>query len=580
MKLKTPVLILFVGVLGLVIGLQTRDATSSDPSTDNLRKVEEAFGFINRNYVERVDSAQLSEDAIEGMLEGLDPHSIYIDAEDMRRVRENFEASFEGIGIYYEFLEGPEDMDTLAVLMPIAGGPSEEAGLIAGDRILSVSDTTAIGWERADVEKYLKGPKGTTVDVTVRRQGFERPLAFTITRDEIPLNTVIASHMIDETTGYIKLQRFARTSYDEFMTALRSLEAQGMERLVFDLRDNAGGLMEMAIRISDEFLSEDEMIVYTQSRRGNYNREYRARAGGAFEHEPVIVLVNENSASASEIVAGALQDHDRALVVGRRTFGKGLVQQQFQLEDGSVLQMTISRYYTPVGRLIQTPYEKGEDEDDYYASKVELVKEDREQLMGIDGAVLASTVTTGAPDSLVFTTDNGRTVYGGGGILPDYLIPVDTMSAALRTVIARSLDSEFARAYLDGAGYGLRAEWGGRQSEFIRSFEPDDALFASFTDYVEEHGVTIAAVAPEDDAAVEGDEEEADEGERDDVIVRADLMEARPQIEARVKAYLARRLFGIESFYPVVQTIDPIFMEAMELWPQASDLAVVTERRR
>ena len=575
MKIRTPLLILFVGVLGLMIGLQTRDATSSDPATDNLRKVEEAFGFINRNYVERVDSAQLSEDAIEGMLKGLDPHSIYIDAESMRRVRENFEASFEGIGIYYEFLEGPEDMDTLAVLMPIAGGPSEEAGLLAGDRIIRVSDTTAIGWETADVEKYLKGPKGTEVEVTVRRQGFERPLTFTITRDEIPLNTVIASHMIDETTGYIKLQRFARTTYDEFMTALRSLEAQGMERLVFDLRDNAGGLMEMAIRISDEFLDEDNMIVYTQSRRGNYNREYRARAGGSFEEQPVIVLVNENSASASEIVAGALQDHDRALVVGRRTFGKGLVQQQFQLEDGSVLQMTISRYYTPAGRLIQTPYEKGEDEDDYYASKVEMVKEDREQLMGIDGAVLASTVVTEAPDSLVFTTDAGRTVYGGGGILPDYLVPVDTMSTALRTVIARSLDSEFSRAYLDGAGQDLRTEWDGRQQEFVRTFEPDDQLFQSFVDYMEEHGVTIADAAPQND-----EEEQDDEEERDDIIVRDDLTEARPQIEARIKAYLARRLFGIEAFYPVIQTIDPSFTEAMALWPEANDLAMMAASRR
>ena len=569
MKLRKSLLIVFVGVLGLVIGMQTQDAASSDPGTDNLRKIEEAFSFINRNYVERVDSAKLSEDAIEGMLKGLDPHSIYIDAESMRRVRENFEASFEGIGIYYEFLEGPDERDTLAVLMPIAGGPSEEAGLLAGDRIVNVSDTTAIGWETADVEKYLKGPKGTTVDVTVKRQGYERPLTFTITRDEIPLNTVIASHMIDETTGYIKLQRFARTSYDEFLTALRSLEAQGMERLVFDLRDNAGGLMEMAIRISDEFLSEDEMIVFTRSRRGDFNREYRARAGGSFEDRPVIVLVNENSASASEIVAGALQDHDRALVVGRRTFGKGLVQQQFQLDDGSVLQMTISRYYTPAGRLIQTPYAKGEDDEEYYASKIELAKADREQLSGAHGAVLADALVEHVPDSLRFETDGGRTVYGGGGILPDYLVPADTISAALRTVIARSLDSEFSRAYLDGEGHDLREEWRGRENEFVRTFAPDDALFQAFVDYAAEHGVRIVESAPADD-----------DEERDSVIARSELREARPQIEARVKAYLARRLFGIESFYPVVQTIDPIFMEAMGLWPQAADLAVVVERRR
>ncbi|MEM1043321.1 MAG: S41 family peptidase [Bacteroidota bacterium] len=565
MKLSKSLLVLLAVVLGVAIGMQARDVASSNAEADNLRKIEEAFNFIGRNYVERVDSASLSEDAIEGMLKGLDPHSIYIDVSDMRRVRENFEASFEGIGIYYEFLDGPDDRDTLAVLMPIAGGPSEEAGLLAGDRILTVGDTTAVGWETPEVEKYLKGPKGTEVEVTVRRQGFERPIAFTITRDKIPLHTVIASHMIDETTGYIKLQRFARTTYDEFMTALRGLEAQGMERLVFDLRGNAGGLMEMAIRISDEFLPAGDLVVYTQSRRADFNREYRARAGGAFEDRPVIVLVDENSASASEIVAGALQDHDRGLVVGRRTFGKGLVQQQFQLTDGSVLQMTISRYYTPAGRLIQTPYEQGETDEDYYASKVDLVEADRKLLSGEDGAVLASALVGEVADSLRFTTDGGRTVYGGGGILPDYLVPLDTVSAALRTVIARSLDSEFARAYID-ENASLRDAWEDRETEFVRTYEVSDETFRAFEDYVRDRDVEIASRPPEDDA------------DRDNVLVRSELDAARPDIEVRVKAYLARRLFGIAAFHPVVHDIDPTFLEAMELWSQASDLAVMTER--
>ncbi len=561
MKLRKPLLALTVAAaLVVVVGMQTKDAASGAASTDDARKVEEAFNIIARNYVEGVDSARLSEDAIEGMLEGLDPHSVYIDASEMRAVRENFNASFEGIGIYYEFLEGGDDRDTLAVLMPIAGGPSEEAGLLAGDRILTVGDTTALGWERAEVEKYLKGPKGTEVEVKVRRQGYPSPLTFTITRDKIPLNTVIASHMIDETTGYIKLQRFARTSYDEFMTALRGLEAQGMERLVFDLRDNAGGLMEMAIRISDEFLPAGDMVVYTQSRRGDFNREYHARPGGAFETEPVIVLVNENSASASEIVAGALQDHDRALVVGRRTFGKGLVQQQFQLTDGSVLQMTISRYYTPAGRLIQTPYERGEADEDYYASKVDLVEADREQLTGAHGAVLASALVGEVPDSLRFQTDGGRTVYGGGGILPDYLVPLDSVSAALRTVIARSLDSEFARTYLD-AHPDLRAQWDGRERDFVRSYTVGDDVFAAFEDYARSRDVEIV-------------DRPVAEDEREEAISRADLATARGDVEARIKAYLARRLFGIEAFYPVIQSIDPIITEGMTLWPQASDLAM------
>jgi len=552
--------------LGIFLGMQVRDGVTAEPALENLNKVQEAFQFISRNYVERVDSAQLAEDAILGMLKGLDPHSIYISAEDMQRVRENFEASFEGVGIYYEFLPGPEGRDTLAVLMPIEGGPSEEAGLMPGDRIIQVQDSSAIGWSTADVEKYLKGPKGSTVDVQVRRYGHERPLRFTITRDQIPLHTVTAAHMVDETTGYIKLSRFARTSYDEFMRAMRSLEAQGMERLVFDLRDNAGGLMEMAVRITDEFLPAGDLIVYTQSRRGNYNQEYRARSGGSFEGKPLIVLVNENSASASEIVAGALQDHDRALVVGRRTFGKGLVQQQFPISDGSVLQMTISQYYTPAGRLIQTPYKRGADEASYYAAKVDLLRQDFDRLAQERGAVPASQMVVDLPDSLTFRTDGGRIVYGGGGILPDWLIAADTASAALRTVIARNLDNEFARQYLDGAGQRLREQWNGRQQDFLANYRVEAATFNNFLAFAESRGVSVVDVRPEET--------------EDDFLVRAQVQEARPEIEARLKAFIARRLYGIEAWYPVVQTIDRTFQEAVMLWPEAQSLAANTPRRR
>ncbi len=547
-------------VLGFLLGLQVRDGVSADSSTENMRKVQEAFQFIQRNYVERVDSAQLAEDAILGMLEGLDPHSIYISSEDMRRVRENFEASFEGVGIYYEFLPGPDGRDTLAVLMPIEGGPSEEAGLMPGDRIVTVNDSSAIGWTTPDVERYLKGPKGTEVYVQVERRGYDRPLSFTIVRDQIPLHTVTAAHMVDEQTGYIKLSRFARTSYDEFMRSMRDLQAQGMQRLVFDLRDNAGGLMEMAIRIADEFLPTGDMIVYTQSRRGNYNQEYRARSGGSFESQPVIVLVNENSASASEIVAGALQDHDRALVVGRRTFGKGLVQQQFPLSDGAVLQMTISRYYTPAGRVIQTPYARGTDEASYYAAKVDLLRRDFERLAEQRGVVPASEMVVDVPDSLRFQTDGGRVVYGGGGILPDWLVPADTARQALRTVIGRNLDNEFSRVYLDNGGQRLRAEWEGRQSDFVQHYQVDESTFQEFLRFAQTRDVDLVDQAPEDDERF--------------YLVRSQVQAERAEIEARLKAFLARRLFGIEAWYQVVQGIDRTFQEAVGLWSEADALAV------
>jgi len=563
-----PAALVGVLALGIVLGMQVRDGASADSQADSFRKLQEAFQFITRNYVERVDSAQLADDAILGMLEGLDPHSIYISAADMQRVRENFEASFEGVGIYYEFLPGVEGRDTLAVLMPIEGGPSEEAGLIPGDRIVMVNDSSAVGWSTADVERYLKGPKGTEVRVEVRRTGHDRPLPFTIVRDQIPLYTVTAAHMVDERTGYIRLSRFARTTHEEFMRAMRQLEAQGMERLVFDLRGNAGGLMEMAVRITDEFLPAQQLIVYTQSRRGAYNQEYRSRAGGSFEHQPVIVLVDEHSASASEIVAGALQDHDRALVVGRRTFGKGLVQQQFPLSDGSVLQMTISKYYTPSGRLIQTPYARGGDEASYYAAKADLLRRDFDRLLDRRGAVAAHELVADVPDSLRFRTDGGRTVYGGGGILPDWLVPVDTASAALRTVIGRNLDNEFARAYLDGAGARLRAEWDGRDRAFIERFQVEPATFDAFLRFAETRGVPVLATRPDPDA----------EDAPPHFLVRSEVEADRAAVEARVKAFLARRLYGIEAWYPVVQTIDRTFQEAIALWPEASSLAVAQER--
>ena len=377
--MRSKKIITWGGVLlavGLLLGMQIGTAISGDDNYESLRKLEKAFTVITDRYVEDVDSSELTESAIQGMLRDLDPHSVYIDAEQMRKVNEDFNASFDGIGIQYEFIEGPEGLDTVTVLNPLPGGPSDEAGLLSGDRIVAVDDSSAVGFSQQDVARTLKGPRGTKVDVTVKRPGYAELLEFTITRDEIPLWTIDASYMIDARTGYIRLDRFARTTYGEFMEAMRELKGQGMERLVLDLRDNAGGFMDMAIRISDEFLDEDEVIVSARSRHTEYNQESRATDGGSFEGGGVIVLVNEHSASASEIVAGALQDHDRALVVGRRTFGKGLVQKQFALRDGSVLRMTISRFYTPSGRLIQTPYEDGSREG-YYETKRERFKEDR-----------------------------------------------------------------------------------------------------------------------------------------------------------------------------------------------------------
>ena len=550
--------------VGLLLGVQVRDVFSSSDDTQQFRKIEEAYTYITRSYAERVDSAQLAEDAIEGMLAGLDPHSIYISTDDMRRVRESFDASFDGIGIYYEFVEGAAGRDTLVVLMPITGGPSDEAGLQAGDRIIQIGDTTAVGFDTDLVQRHLKGPKGTSVDITVKRPGYDELLEFTIRRDKIPLNTVTATYMVDGSTGYIRLQRFARTSAEEIRDAIASLKRQGMERLVLDLRDNAGGFLDQAVAISDEFLPAGDKIVYTDSRHPNNRREYRAERGGVFETGPVIVLINDYSASASEIVAGALQDHDRALLVGRRSFGKGLVQQQFPLSDGSVLQMTVSKYYTPSGRLIQTPFELGDDELAYEESKWAIREAVENRLAPNGGLVDADALGAGIPDSLVFETDTGRHVYGGGGILPDYIVPFDTLAPAMRVVIGKNLDNEFARVRLEELGESFRAQWEGREAEFIRTYKVDDATWDAFLTYADGHGAPVVATR--------------EEGATETVLVRSEVNAKRGDIETRIKAFMARRLYNAEAWYPVIGQMDPVLQDAMRLWDNARSLAQAARR--
>ncbi len=565
--------------LGTVLGMTIQSAITEDNTYQNLMKLEEAFSVITKRYVEDVDTAKLSRDAIEGMLEGLDPHSVFIDAERMKEVREGFDASFEGIGISYEWTEGRAGKDSLTVLNPIPGGPSEEAGLRAGDRIIRVDGENAVGWQREDVEKYLKGPKGTKVNVSVKRPRFPDPLEFTITRDKIPIYTVDAFHMIDDETGYIRLNRFARTTREEVRSALIDLKGRGMQRLVFDLRGNSGGYMNMAVSITDEFLSGSQMIVYTRSRHEGNNEEHVARGGGLFEDKPLIVLVDENSASASEIVAGALQDHDRALLVGRRTFGKGLVQQQYPLPDGSVLQLTTSRYYTPAGRLIQTPYDMGDREAYYHRQRSRYdsigttasIYGDLDQMVfddieaGRQSTYHIADYLDVVPDSVKFRTDGGRTVLGGGGILPDFLV-TSPSSSIMRAIF--NFDHEFVRTWMD-QNDDIRSAWEHRQDEFNRSFRIDGKVWDAFWAFAEkERGIRI--VASPDEAGTEED----DPGRRIARFTRLEVDAEREVIETRLKAYVARRIWGVAAWYPVIHQIDPVFQQAMRLWEPAGQLAV------
>lgn len=555
MNFKKVHLVVVTAVLaiGVLLGMQIESVVSGDNTYQQLQKLDEAFQYITKRYVDPVNSEQLSENAIEGMLERLDPHSVYINAERMKEVKEQFNAEFEGIGIYYRVIE-----DTIQVISPITGGPSEEVGLQPGDRIIGVNDSNAVGFSENQVQDHLKGPKGTEVDVTIHRPGYGENLEFTITRDKIPIETVEASYMIDDQIGYISLNRFARTTYEEFKEDLTDLKSQGMERLVLDLRGNPGGFMQMAIRISNEFLDADKQVVYTRSRHSDFNKEYRSDASGDFKDQPLIVLVNEGSASASEIVSGAMQDHDRALIVGRRTFGKGLVQQQFPLSDGSVLQMTVSRYYTPAGRLIQTPYDRDEDREDYYRNKIK----DRSGSASVDVRDFVENV----PDSLVFSTDHGRTVYGGGGIIPDYVIPKDSASKFMQALYNKNVLLGFVGQWIDRHGSELESEWTDRREEYVEEFELNQEMKDAFWTFAEKQDITLV------DSAADLPETQADSAAMKTTFVRSQVQADEQKVYTYVKALLGRRIFGVSTRIQIQNQVDPELNEALKLWDRAQQL--------
>ncbi len=550
---RTTLVSFFVAVLlaGLVLGMQIEATLSDDAAFRSLRTLRAAFRTIAAEYVERVDLAELAEDGIEGMMTELDPHTAYLSAEAMRAIAEDFNASYEGIGIAYELIDGPNGQDTLAVRHVIAGGPSEEAGLRSGDRILAVNGQSAVGFTHEEVRSTLKGPRGSEVRVTVRRPGRQGRLHFTITRGRIPLETVEAAYMIDARTGYLQINRFARTTYDEFTAALRRLEEQGMRRLVLDLRGNSGGLMDVAVQVADAFLPTGKTIVSARSHHRSVSRTEYTTGGGRFEEQPVIVLVDAATASAAEIVAGALQDHDRALIVGQRTFGKGLVQQQYRLADGSALRVTVARFYTPSGRLIQTPYRNGREEA-YYRAK--------QRRHARDVGHTRDEIVAATPDSLTYRTDAGRLVVGGGGILPDVLVPPDSLAPFVQALLRRGVADAFARSWLARQGSAFRTRWEARPSAFRRTFAVDEVMLEALFDEAAQHGLYVggrpAAARPEAR-----------------VFRRGAGLRARRALEVLLKGRIASRLYGREAATPIFHTMDRTLEEALHHWSRAERLA-------
>lgn len=377
-----------------------------------LRKLQIAEFAINNYYVDDVDEAKLVEDAIRGMVEKLDPHSSYLTPKEVKAMNEPLQGNFEGIGVQFNMIQ-----DTLLVIQPVNNGPSQKVGILAGDRIVAVNDTAIAGvkMERSEIMRRLRGPKGTKVRLGVVRPGEKTMLNFIVTREKIPVHTVDAAYMIRPGVGYIRISSFGAGTSKEFAASLEKLQKQGMESLVLDLQQNGGGYLQAAVEVVNQFLSKGDLIVYTQGRTSP-RFDYRAQGNGLFRSGRLIVLIDEYSASASEIVAGALQDHDRATLVGRRSFGKGLVQRPMDLPDGSMLRLTVAHYYTPAGRCIQKPYEKGKADD--YAKDV-MNRFDHGELTNADSIHFS--------DSLkCYTLKKHRTVYGGGGIMPDIFVPVDT----------------------------------------------------------------------------------------------------------------------------------------------------------
>ena len=492
----------------------------------NLQKLVMSAYMINNFYVDSVDSKKLVEDAINGILSKLDPHSAYTNAADTKKFTEPLTGSFEGIGVQFNMLE-----DTLLVIQPVPKGPSERVGILAGDRIISVADTAIAGvkMSREEIMHRLRGPKGTIAHLGIVRRGIKDTLYFDVKRDRIPVNSVDAAYMVTSTIGLVRFNNFAQTTHDEVVSAIKKLKEQGMQDLIIDLQQNSGGYLQAAADIASEFLPKGDMIVYTKG-RSVPSQEFRSTGGGIFQEGRVAVLIDEYSASAAEILSGAIQDQDRGIVVGRRSFGKGLVQRPFDMPDGSMIRLTTARYYTPSGRSIQKPYEKGKGQD--YAKDV-INRYNKGELTNEDSIHF--------PDSLRYQTlRKGRTVYGGGGIMPDCFVPLDTTRYAkcYREMSAKSIIINANLKYMDKNRKKLAKEY--------PNFEKFKAEFQLPQELVD----NIFAEAEKQDIRPKDDEE------RQKTIDNIRLI---------IKGLIARDLWDMSEYFAIIYENDDVVKKAVEL---------------
>lgn len=504
------------------ISAQYSRSNSASRQQQKLLMVE---NIVNNLYVDNVDEEKIVENAVRGILENLDPHSSYSTKEETTSSQETMQGSFSGIGIQFNMQK-----DTLYVVQTIAGGPSEKVGILPGDRFIAVDDSIIAGrkLKNTDIMKRLRGPKGTKVNIKVKRGSNAELLEFRITRDDIPLNSIDAVYMADGKTGYIRLSRFAATSYKEFKDAITKLKKQGMQQLILDLTDNGGGYMQIAAQIANEMLNRGNLIVYTQGRKSP-RQNLNADGSGTFRTQKVVVMINQFSASASEILSGAIQDWDRGVVVGRRSFGKGLVQREFLLPDSSSFRLTIARYYTPSGRNIQKPYIKG-DREDY----------DKDIIDRYNHGELQSADSIHFADSLKHTTLRlHRTVYGGGGIMPDVFVPLDTTQYTdyHRRLVAKGIIPQFALRYVDKNRADLKAQYPDAQ-KFIKEFTVTDEMLNNLVD--------------------------AGKAEKVD-FDKSQFAKSKEMLRTFVKAAIANDLFSTGAYFQIVNEQNDIYKEALSI---------------
>jgi carboxyl-terminal processing protease len=528
-QIRLPIILAIGIAAGIFIGATFSDSPGiQNDLNKDIQKFKEVLTLIDRNYVDEVNTSDLVEDAIAHMLNKLDPHSYYISAKDKVAANEDLQGNFEGIGVEFNIFQ-----DTVVVVTPLSGGPSEALGIMSGDKIVTIDgkNVAGVGFTNRDVQKHLKGPKGSKVSVAIKRKNNKKLIQFEIIRDKIPQYSVDASYMIEDDIGYIKISRFAATTYEEFRAALMNLQEHGMTKLILDLQGNGGGYMNHAINIADEFLSGDKKIVYTLGKESRFNTQANGQRKGLFEEGELIVLVNEGSASASEIVTGALQDNDRALVVGRRSFGKGLVQAPMDLSDGSEMRLTISRYYTPSGRSIQKPYA---DAEDY--SKDLLARFNHGEFFSADSIKFS--------DSLKYETLSGRTVYAGGGIMPDYFVPLDTTSNStyLNKLFYTNSMQEYIFNYVGDNKQKLNNM---SYDQFVNSFVVTDDMRSTLAQTGEGNGV------------------------KPDF---KDMGKNKALFNLHIKAQIARQIWNNEGFYPIFNQTNEVLQQAIKLFGEAGKL--------